>query len=115
MPLPHGRPSALRSMVHELARWQLPLRMVVYGALATGLAGCVAGLVIGLFVYAPTAWFATFEVGIPAAIIGSILGLVAGTLIVAVQTIRRRLFRWAASCDRILSRKNAEPRSWSRS
>ena len=96
MPLPHGRPSALRSMVHELARWQLPLRMVFYGALATGLAGCVAGLVIGLFVYAPTAWFATFEVGIPAAIMGSILGLVAGTLIVAVQTIRRRLFRWAA-------------------
>jgi len=48
-------------MVHELARWQLPLRMVVYGALVTGLAGCVAGLVIGLLVYAPTAWFATFE------------------------------------------------------
>lgn len=115
MPLPRRRPSALRSMVHELARWQLPLRMVVYGALVTGLAGCVAGLVIGLFVYAPTAWFATFEVGIPAAIIGSILGLVVGSLIVAVQTIRRRLFRWAPSCDRILSRKNAEPRSWSRS
>ena len=80
-------------MVHELARWQLPLRMVVYGALVTGLAGCVAGLVIGLFVYAPTAWFATFEVGIPAATIGSILGLVVGSLIVAARTIRRRLFR----------------------
>lgn len=79
-------------MVLELARWQLPLRMVVYGALVTGLAGCVAGLVIGLSVYAPTAWFATLEVGIPAAMIGSNLGLVLGSLIVVVRTIRRRVF-----------------------
>ena len=78
-------------MVLELARWQLPLRMAVYGALVTGLAGCVAGLVIGLFVYPPAAWFATLEVGIPAAMIGSVLGLVVGSLIVAVRTIRRRV------------------------
>jgi xanthosine utilization system XapX-like protein len=70
--------------------------MVVCGALVPGLAGCVAGLVIGLFAYAPTAWFATFEVGIPAAMIGSILGLVVGSLIVAVRTIHRRLLRQAA-------------------
>ncbi len=102
-------------MVHELARWPLPLRMLVYGVLVTGLAGCVAGLVIGLCVYAPTAWVATFEVGIPAAMIGGILGLVVGSLILAVRTIRRGLFRYAASCDRIPSRNNAEPRSCSRS
>jgi hypothetical protein len=34
--------------------------------------------VVGLQVYAPTAWFAIFEVGLPSALLGSVLGLVVG-------------------------------------
>lgn len=44
-------------------------------ALVGGVAGLVAGLIRGLIVYAPTAWAAAFEVGIPAAIAGGIIGL----------------------------------------
>ena len=35
---------------------------------------------MGLVAYPPTAWFATFEVAIPAAIAGGLVGLVAGTI-----------------------------------
>jgi hypothetical protein len=44
-------------------------------ALVCGVLGLVAGFVRGLFVYAPTAWAAAFEVGIPAAAAGALLGL----------------------------------------
>jgi hypothetical protein len=43
-------------------------------ALAFGVVGLVIGLVRGLTVYAPTAWAAAFEVGIPSALIGVVLG-----------------------------------------
>jgi hypothetical protein len=60
-------------------------RFVVVGGSVAGVIGCVVGLVIGLGVYAPTAWFATFEVGIPCAVAGSILGLVVGAVAAAVH------------------------------
>lgn len=56
----------------------LPVRWAVCGSLALGAVGCAIGLVIGLHVYAPTAWVATFEIGTPAAISGALLGFVAG-------------------------------------
>lgn len=43
-------------------------------ALAGGALGLVAGLVRGLEVYAPTAWAAMFEVGIPSAGVGAVIG-----------------------------------------
>ena len=39
--------------------------------------GGLVGLGIGLHVYAPTAWFAVFEVGMPVAVAGGCVGLVA--------------------------------------
>lgn len=36
--------------------------------------GAVLGFIWGLFVHAPTAWFAAFEIGIPAAIVGAVVG-----------------------------------------
>lgn len=60
-------------------------RPLVVGAVFAGAAGCVAGLVIGLIVYPPTAWFATFEVGIPAAVVGGIAGLIYGSVALAVR------------------------------
>jgi hypothetical protein len=58
----------------------LPLRFAATGGLALGALGCVTGLVIGLRVYAPTAWAATFEIGIPSALLGAVLGLAAGSV-----------------------------------
>ena len=44
-------------------------------ALVCGVLGLVVGFVIGLFAYAPTAWAAAFEIGIPAAAVGVVIGL----------------------------------------
>jgi hypothetical protein len=55
------------------------------------LAGAVAGLIIGLEVHAQTAVFAMFEVGVPAAIVGVVLGSLIGTIAVAVRNRKRRL------------------------
>ena len=41
-------------------------------------AAAVVGLIVGLHVYPPTAWFAVFELGVPAAIVGALLGLASG-------------------------------------
>jgi hypothetical protein len=43
-------------------------------ALICGVLGVVAGFVRGLTVYAPTAWAAALAVGVPAAVVGGILG-----------------------------------------
>lgn len=61
-------------------------------ALVFGVLGLLTGLVRGLFVYAPTAWAAAFEVGIPAAAIGALLGLV---LSAVGRLVRRRRARSA--------------------
>jgi hypothetical protein len=53
-----------------------------------GVIGAVAGLLAGLVVYAPTAWFAVFELGVPAAALGGALGLVSGVAAKRVRTAR---------------------------
>jgi hypothetical protein len=62
-------------------------RSAVAGAVCAGALGCAAGLVLGLRAYPPTAWFAVFEVGIPAAMAGGIVGLVAGSVVLAVRRL----------------------------
>ena len=56
------------------------------GAGSAGLIGAVTGLIVGLVVHAPTAWFAAIELGLPAAVAGGVVGAVAG----AVVTLRKR-------------------------
>jgi hypothetical protein len=58
-----------------------PLRHTVIGAVVLGSCGGVAGLGIGLRTYVPTAWAAAIELGLPAAILGAVLGLVVGWLV----------------------------------
>ncbi|HEX8080574.1 MAG TPA: hypothetical protein VF557_10230 [Jatrophihabitans sp.] len=49
--------------------------IVGWAAFICGAIGLVTGLVWGLTVYVPTAWAAAFEVGIPAAVLGVVIGL----------------------------------------
>jgi hypothetical protein len=67
-----------------LARW------ASVGAIAFGVSGVIAGLVVGLFAYAPTAPFAAVELGFPAVFVGAVAGLVAGILMKIARRIRRR-------------------------
>jgi hypothetical protein len=60
-------------------------RWVAIGAIAAGVLGAIAGLVVGLMVYWPTAWFAAFELGIPASILGGLVGLACGGVAYAIQ------------------------------
>jgi hypothetical protein len=66
-----------------LARW------VSIGAFSAGVTGGIAGLVIGLFAYAPTAPVAAVELGFPATLAGGVVGLVAGMIVIAARRIRR--------------------------
>jgi hypothetical protein len=72
---------------------QLNGRLAAIGAGSLGLVGGIVGLIAGLNTYPPTAWFAAFEVGIPAAIAGGLAGLWGGVLL----SIGRRLDRKAAT------------------
>jgi|GEM_PF-6242193 len=49
--------------------------IVGWTAAICGALGLVTGLVIGLFAYVPTAWAAAVEIGIPATVVGALLGL----------------------------------------
>jgi hypothetical protein len=55
----------------EWERWPL------FGAAIGAGVGCAVGLVVGLIVYPPTAWAATFEIGIPSTVVGMAVGGVA--------------------------------------
>jgi hypothetical protein len=66
----------------RVARWALA------GLVACGLVGAVAGLVIGLRVHPATAWFAAFELGLPAAVVGALGGAAAGAIASVVHRLR---------------------------
>jgi hypothetical protein len=80
----------MRAAVAVVMRLPVLMRSFVVGAVCTGVAGCVAGLAIGLIVYPPTAWFAVFELGVPAAIAGGTVGLLSGSVVFAVRGSRDR-------------------------
>jgi hypothetical protein len=68
-----------RSVESTMSRWARS------GVIAFGLIGGVAGLVLGLAANPATAWFAVFELGIPSALLGGLLGLASGALASAVR------------------------------
>ena len=63
----------------------LPLRGAVLGAAVAGVGGGVLGLMIGLSAYPPTAWFAVFELGVPAAVLGGLAGLAIGAIVLVAR------------------------------
>ena len=84
---------AIERRVTAVANWMrsLPMlaRWVGIGAISTGVAGGIAGLVIGLFVYAPTAPFAAVALGFPPMLTGGIVGLVAWLIMMRVRRSRQ--------------------------
>jgi len=67
----------------------LTLWWAIVGSGSMGAVGAIIGLVVGLLAYPPTTWFAIFELGIPAAIAGGVVGLLAALVV----TVCRRLLR----------------------
>jgi hypothetical protein len=76
---------AMRQFVTDLIEEPSPGRYARVGATVVGGAGAIVGLVVGLHVYAATAWFAMFEIGVPAAIAGGAVGAVLGCAGVVVN------------------------------
>jgi hypothetical protein len=68
----------------------LPTRCGVIGGALLGGIGLVLGFVIGLFVYAPTAAFAALELGIPATVVGEVVGFTVGGLVALGRRMKQR-------------------------
>ncbi|MHB8657296.1 MAG: hypothetical protein ACYC91_04960 [Solirubrobacteraceae bacterium] len=64
-------------------------RWATVGAALGFVAGGIVGLIVGLNVHAATAWFALFELGVPAGIAGGLIGLIAGLIVAACRRADR--------------------------
>ncbi len=64
------------------------LGFVARGTVIGALVGAVAGLILGVIANPPTAWFATLEIGLPAAVAGALIGLVAGVVVMIRRHVR---------------------------
>jgi hypothetical protein len=80
---------SMKRVVAELRTLPSPMRYASVGVVVAGVAGAIGGLVIGLHVHAATAWFAMFEVGLPAAIAGGTVGFLAGCTIELANRCKR--------------------------
>ena len=58
-------------------------RWAAWGSAVAGGTGLVIGAIIGLAVHPATAWFAAFELGVPAAVVGLACGSLAGVIVAA--------------------------------
>jgi len=83
----------MKSYVTLFRDLPLPARFAVAGATSAGAIGAIAGLVIGLLAYAPTAPFAVIELAVPASIAGGVVGLIAGSLAALVANAAHRIKR----------------------
>ena len=75
--------------MNTLREQPLPGSCAIVGLMLAGGAGVIIGLILGLNAYPPTAWFAMFEVGLPAAIAGAAVGFLVGCVLALVKRLRR--------------------------
>jgi hypothetical protein len=64
-------------------------RCATVGVVSGTVIGGIAGLIIGLIGHADTAWFAMFELGIPAGIACGLIGCATALVVMAGRLIRR--------------------------
>jgi hypothetical protein len=76
------------SLVESFRDLPRPARCALIGAVCLGAIGCAVGLGVGLHVHPPTAWAATFEIGIPSAALGFALGFGVGWLLEVAHRLR---------------------------
>lgn len=72
---------------------ELCTRWVAIGAGALGLVGGIVGLVVGLDANPRTAWFAILELGIPASMLGGLVGFCGALLVLVGRRLDRRSIR----------------------
>ncbi len=69
----------MRSRVEHWVRNENPVGVgLILGALGAGFLGGIVGFIIGWSAHPQTAWAAYFEVGIPAAVLESVIGALVG-------------------------------------
>lgn len=78
----------MKHLIAEIRTDPSPGNCAIAGMLLVGGLGAIVGLVIGLHVYAATAWAAMFELGIPALVTGAVSGSVVGACL-ALRRSRR--------------------------
>lgn len=86
---------AVNAILTDLRCMPLLQRCATVGTVSGGLVGAIAGLIIGLSTHAATAWFALFELGIPAGVVGGLAGLIAALMVMGGRRIRRSITRSA--------------------
>jgi hypothetical protein len=81
--------TAAKSPLRGLGNFQhiepQPVRWAVVGVASVGVVGAISGLISGLYVYAPTAPFAMLELGLPAAMVGGVVGPLVGSLLAVIR------------------------------
>lgn len=80
----------MREFFCDLRARPSPGSCALAGTMLAGGAGAVVGLVVGLHVYAATAWAAMFEIGMPAAVAGGVAGFLVGGVIAVLSRHRRQ-------------------------
>jgi hypothetical protein len=78
----------MSTILSYLRSQPLPGRCALVGMIVVGVCGAIVGLVVGLNVYAQTAWAAMFEIGVPATIAGGLVGLLVGCIISIADRFR---------------------------
>lgn len=79
----------MRDFVTDLRAQPSPRNCAIAGMLLAGGVGAITGLYVGLRVYAATAYFAMFELGLPAALAGAAVGFIVGCVLAMAHPRRR--------------------------
>src|SRR4051794_23588261 len=87
--LPRKRAERDQQLQEDYARGGTPIwRWAAIGLVSAFVVGGAVGLVVGLAAHPSTAWFAVFEIGVPAASLGALLGLASGAIVYAIRRDR---------------------------
>ena len=80
---------AMKDLIAQIRTDPSPGNCAIAGVLLAGAAGVIAGLVVGLEVHPATAWAAMFELGVPAAVVGAVVGFLVGCTSALVKRSQR--------------------------